>query len=226
MSSTEATATAMGVSCRGLRFTWPGVGDGPPFVLAVDDLDVACGEALALVGPSGAGKSTLLGLLAGSLQPAAGTISVAGAALDTLDGRALRAHRLRHVGELQQDAPLVPYLTAAENVGLPLRLLGRDRAPASDLLAVLGLSGRAHHRPAALSVGERRRVALAQALVQRPRVVLADEPLAGLDAGSADRVLALLLDSEWTRGSAVVVVSHRSEVLARVTRRQAVGGSP
>jgi len=225
MTSTEATSPAMGVSCRDLRFTWPGIGEGAPFELRVDALDVASGEALALVGPSGAGKSTLLGLLSGSLSPAAGSISVAGADLGSLDARALRAHRLRHVGELQQDAPLVPYLTAAENVGLPLRLLGRDRAPVSDLLGVLGLSGRAHHRPAALSVGERRRVALAQALVQRPRVVLVDEPLAGLDAGSADRVLALLLDSGWTRDSAVVVVSHRAEVLARVSRRQAVGRS-
>lgn len=192
-----------------LRFSWPEEPGLAPFHLGSAPWRLGPGEAAWLRGPSGAGKSTLLGLLAGRLLPEAGEVRVAGRAWGALGSAERRAWRLRQVGQLLQEAPTVPYLDARANVALPLRLAGiRDEAVVDELIEAVGLGSRARHRPAALSVGERRRLALARALVTGAPLVLADEPTAGLDAPRAREVLDLLFRRTVERGGALVVVSH------------------
>ena len=173
-------------------------------------LDVADGEFCAVTGPSGSGKSTLLGLLAGLDAPSAGAITVAGVDITRLDEDALAVFRRDTIGYVFQSYHLIPTLTAAENVAVPLELAGRPRALASAraLLAEVGLKERVHHYPAQLSGGEQQRVALARAVALRPALLLADEPTGNLDSATGAHIIDVLLTLRRDRASTLVLVTH------------------
>jgi len=178
---------------------------------------VPAGASCAVVGPSGSGKTTLLGLAAGLDRPTRGTVRLAGTDLAPLDEDARAALRARSVGFVFQNFRLLPTLTAAENVALPLELRGDAgaRRAALELLDRVGLADRAGHHPTQLSGGEQQRVALARAFAGRPAVLFADEPTGNLDAETGARVEALLFDLNREAGTALVVVTHDSDLAAR-----------
>ncbi|MDB5058843.1 MAG: putative superfamily (atp&) transport protein [Chloroflexi bacterium] len=178
------------------------------------------GEFVAVLGRSGSGKSTLLNLLGGLDLPSAGKVWVAGRDITRLDERARAALRLRQIGYVYQDGNLLPYLTAQENVELPIRLAGgQDSAKrAEELLAALGVRHRQHHRPSALSGGERQRVAVACALANIPALLLADEITGELDSASAEGVLAVLSEVRQQFGTTMLAVTHNAVVAAEADR--------
>jgi lipoprotein-releasing system ATP-binding protein len=187
-------------------------------VLRGVDLAVAAGESVSIRGESGSGKSTLLNLLSGLDAPDAGELRWEGSAapLDPV-------RRGRLLGLVFQAFYLVPELDAEANVLLAARLLGKIGAPererARELLRRVGLAERAHHTPAKLSGGERQRVAIARALMNRPKLILADEPTGNLDEGSGDAIIDLLLSLGREEGCALVLVTHNAVHAARCARR-------
>jgi len=217
---TETGSGAPIVRAKGLRKEY---GSGEGLVRAVDevDLDVAPGEALAIMGPSGCGKSTLLHLLGGLDRPSAGELWLGGRQIDKLSERGLAQFRRDDVGIVFQAFHLMDELTAQENVELPALLAGRSprqaRRRARELLDQVGLSDRAGHLPSALSGGQRQRVAIARSLANDPQIVLADEPTGNLDSTSTLEVLRLF-ESLRTAGLTVVVVTH-DERIAATTKR-------
>jgi ABC-type lipoprotein export system ATPase subunit len=189
------------------------------------DLLVRAGELTAVVGASGSGKSTLLGILAGLDTPTAGSATVAGCDLLTMDARTRLRYRRETVGFVWQRTSrnLLPYLTAEQNVVLPMRLRGvpgrRARvARARELLGVLGLERGADRRPDQLSGGEQQRVALAVALANEPAVVLADEPTGELDSVTGAEVFAALRTANTELGATILVVTHDRAVASEVSR--------
>jgi putative ABC transport system ATP-binding protein len=198
-------------------------GRGPRgVVLEGLDLVVPRGEFLAVRGESGIGKSTLLNLVAGLDRPDAGTVRVAGTSLDGLDDDALTLLRRERIGFVFQAFHVLPYLTVAANVALPLALLGRhDRtadARVHEMLGAVGLDDRAASLPRELSGGELQRIAIARALVHRPAVVLADEPTGNLDPRSAAHVIALLRAAVKDAGATTVLVTHSPTAAAAADR--------
>ena len=179
---------------------------GERAVLDRVSLSVADREVVALLGPSGSGKSTLLRVVAGLLVPDGGTVSV-----DGIDVTALPAHR-RQVGLVFQDEQLFPHMTVAANVGFGLRMQGADRrqvaARVDELLALVGLPGFGDRAVGRLSGGEAKRVALARSLAPRPRVLLLDEPLTGLDRELHDRLTGDLADLLRATGTTALLVTH------------------
>jgi putative ABC transport system ATP-binding protein len=171
-------------------------GRGPRPVFAGVDLDLAAGEYVAVMGESGIGKSSLLNLIAGLDHPDSGSIRLDGIELTTLDDDALTTLRRQRMGFVFQAFHVLPYLTVAQNVALPLSLLGRSaddtERDVTAILAAVGLADRPSSMPRELSGGELQRVAIARALVHRPRLVLADEPTGNLDPDNAQQVLTLL----------------------------------
>jgi putative ABC transport system ATP-binding protein len=186
--------------------------------------DVGASEFLAVTGPSGSGKSTLLGLIAGLDQPTSGSVHVDGVDVTSLDEDALARFRLATIGYVFQSFHLIPTLTAAENVAVPLDLAGtRDAlAEARRLLGTVGLGARAHHYPAQLSGGEQQRVALARAVALNPRVLLADEPTGNLDTGTGAEIIELLLALRRERGATLVMVTHDPAVARHADREIAL----
>ena len=184
-------------------------------------LEIARGEYAAIVGPSGCGKSTLLHLVGVVDQPTSGTVTIAGERVDRMRDADATRFRLRNIGFVFQRFYLMPALTAAENVELPMGEAGVKkpvrRSRALDLLDYVGLRGRAGHRPYQLSGGEQQRVAIARALANDPALLLADEPTGELDAATGADVIALLgrLNAD---GTTVLVVTH-DEHLAAAARR-------
>lgn len=182
------------------------------FALRLSRWEVAERARVAVVGPSGCGKSTLLALLSGELAPTSGTVEVDGVPLHRLGAAERAAWRVRRVGLVFQDFPLVDALDAVENVLLPyrlhpaLRLDAEVRERADGLLEELGLGDKRRRRPGQLSQGERQRVAVARALVTRPALLLADEPTTGLDARATEAVMALL--GSAARDTTLVLVTH------------------
>jgi putative ABC transport system ATP-binding protein len=177
------------------------------------DLSVERGEFIAVRGPSGSGKSTLLLTLGGMVRPTAGQVSVSNTELYGMSGGARARFRAEHVGFIFQMFHLIPYLSVLENVLLPTRLAAvkQDRSRAAELLERFGMSGRLHHRPGELSTGERQRTAIARALVNQPKLVLADEPTGNLDPDTGAEILAYL--TEFHRGGGtVLIVTHESWV--------------
>jgi putative ABC transport system ATP-binding protein len=187
-------------------------------------LDVARGECVAITGPSGSGKSTLLGLVAGLDTPTSGSIEVDDVALGGLDEDALARFRRDRIGFVFQSYHLIPTLTAAENVAIPLELAGvadaRTRARA--LLDAVGLRERGHHYPVQLSGGEQQRVALARAVAREPGLLLADEPTGNLDSATGEAIIALLLALNRDRGSTLVLVTHDPALAAHADRQIAL----
>jgi ABC-type lipoprotein export system ATPase subunit len=189
---------------------------------AVDRLDIAPGEQVALVGRSGTGKTTLLHILAGILRPDCGEVEVAGARLDQLGESARDRHRGRHIGMVYQTFNLLQPFTAMENVLLGA-LFGRGaggdaRGRAESLLQKVGLGERMHHRPRELSVGQVQRVAICRALVNDPDLVLMDEPLGNQDKATGGQVLDLLLQIARDGNKTVVMVTHDPESATRMQR--------
>jgi putative ABC transport system ATP-binding protein len=217
---TETDSGTPIVRAKGLRKEY-GRGDG--LVRAVDevDLEVAPGEALAIMGPSGCGKSTLLHLLGGLDRPSAGELCMAGRQLDRLSERGLAQFRRHDVGFVFQAFHLMDELTAQENVELPALLAGRSprqaRRRARELLDQVGLADRAGHLPSALSGGQRQRVAIARALANEPQIVLADEPTGNLDSTATLEVLRLF-EGLHSAGITLVVVTHDDRIAATADR--------
>jgi putative ABC transport system ATP-binding protein len=201
---------------------------GTTMVPALRDvsLDVAGAELVALSGPSGSGKSTLLNVIGCLDRPDDGEVWLAGRSTSTLSSRTLAGLRLGHLGFVFQSFNLVPVLTAFENVEYPLLLAGVRAAESRDrvtsVLTRVGLSAKMHRRPDELSGGERQRVAIARALVNRPVLVLADEPTANLDSATSDAVLDLVHELRDQYDVAFLVASHDPRVLARMDRVVAI----
>ena len=185
-------------------------------------LDVAPGEIVAVMGESGVGKSTLLNLIAGLDRADRGRIAIDGVALEALDDDGRTRLRRDRIGFVFQAFHILPHLTLAQNVALPLVLQNADPAEATArataLLGSVGLDGRADGRPSELSGGELQRVALARALVHRPALVLADEPTGNLDEKTADKVLEQFLMLVRGTGSAALIATHNERLAARMDR--------
>jgi putative ABC transport system ATP-binding protein len=198
-------------------------GRGEGVVHAVDDVDleVGRGESVVIAGPSGCGKSTLLQILGGLDLPTAGEVWLGDRRTDRLSERARARLRRDRVGFVFQEFHLMEELTAVENVELPALLAGTSagaaRSRASELLGRVGLDHRARHLPSALSGGQRQRVAVARALVNRPDVLLADEPTGNLDSASTTEVLRLLQELR-AEGQTLVIVSHDARTAATADR--------
>ena len=191
-------------------------------VLQGVNLDIPAGDYLALMGPSGSGKTTLLNLIGGLDTPTEGSIEVAGDRIDKLSGGKLSAWRARHIGFVFQLYNLLPVLTAARNVELPLLLtkLGKaDRQKrVSVALSVVGLGDRMHHYPRQLSGGQEQRVGIARAIVTDPTLLLCDEPTGDLDRKSGDEILDLLQALNRDHGKTIVMVTHDPHAAARAKR--------
>jgi lipoprotein-releasing system ATP-binding protein len=196
---------------------------GPLRVLSDVNLTLKSGDSVSIVGPSGSGKSTLLYILGALEPPTSGTVWLNGKNPYALDDRGLAAFRNLQVGFVFQDHHLLPQCTVLENVLIPtLMCAGPGGSPlqrARDLLDRVGLGPRMHHRPHQLSGGEKQRVALARALVQRPQLVLCDEPTGNLDHESADAVASLLMALHETQPTILVVVTHNLDLAQRFGAR-------
>lgn len=197
-------------------------GAGGIRVLDAIDLVIAKGERVAITGPSGSGKSTLLNVLCGLDVPTSGRVLFEGDDLVAMDDDARTRLRRQKIGMIFQTFNLMPTLSAAENVALPLRLRGDSassaNAAANQLLVRVGLEHRLANRPDEMSGGERQRVAIARSLVIGPSILLADEPTGNLDSATGDEILALLDDLHQESGTTIVLVTHNEHAAARCER--------
>ena len=191
-------------------------------VLKGIDLHIAQGEVVSIVGPSGAGKTTLLQIIGTLDRPDTGTVCVDGIDVTTLSQKKLSDFRNKHLGFVFQFHQLLPEFTAIENIMIPAYIAGRStkdaKARAEELLAFMGLSDRAKHKPNELSGGEKQRVAVARALVNNPKVILADEPSGSLDTKNKEELHQLFFDLRDKFGQTFVIVTH-DEQLATLTDR-------
>lgn len=185
------------------------------------EMRVSPGEFVAIMGRSGAGKSTLLNLIGGLATPSAGKVIIHGQDIARMNEDERAAYRCKTIGIVYQTDNLIPFLTALENVMLPMQLAGRHDAAtrAVALLKEVGLAERITHRPAQLSGGERQRVAIAVALANGPSLLLADELTGELDSATADKVMALLMQLNATHKLTLVVVTHNKSVAAYARRQ-------
>jgi putative ABC transport system ATP-binding protein len=196
-------------------------GDTPVFSHV--DLSVAAGEFVAVLGESGVGKSTLLNCIAGLDSVASGSVRIAGTPLTELPEPAQARFRREHLGFVFQAFHVLPHLTVAQNIALPLMLLGGSSTAVQgqrvdEALAAVGLEGYAARLPQTLSGGQLQRVAIARALVHRPRLILADEPTGNLDPVTAERVLGVLVEQVRAHGAACVLVTHSRAAAAHADR--------
>ncbi|HEV3220785.1 MAG TPA: ABC transporter ATP-binding protein [Candidatus Acidoferrales bacterium] len=199
---------------------------GQETIRAVDgvSIEIARGEFVAMLGSSGSGKSTLLNLLAGLDRPTSGAIFALGRNLAEMTGDELAQHRSRTVGMVFQSFNLMPKMTLEENVELPLRLAEVERAerPARvrEALEHVGLGARFLHHPAELSGGEQQRAALARALVNRPTILLADEPTGNLDSKTGEEIMNFIQQFNSAMGMTVVMVTHEARLAEKYARRR------
>ncbi|KGM10089.1 ABC transporter ATP-binding protein [Cellulomonas bogoriensis] len=221
MTTTQTSRDAPLLVADGLHLTY-----GPTTALDSASLHVRAGESIALMGPSGSGKSTLLHCLAGILKPEAGRVLYGGRDLTAMPDAERSTLRRTEFGFVFQFGQLVPELTCEENVALPLRLAGVGRVEARDAarewLTRLEVPDVAGKRPGQASGGQGQRVAVARALVTRPRVVFADEPTGALDSLNGERVMQLLTAAARDTGAAVVLVTHEARVAAYADREAVV----
>ena len=193
-------------------------------VLRGVDLEIEAGDSVAILGPSGSGKSTLLNILGTLEPPTSGRVLWGGRDLAEFDEAALARHRNRAIGFVFQKHHLLPQCTALENVLVPtlaapgVRDIAAERARAQSLLVRVGLAQRAGHKPAQLSGGECQRVAVVRALIQSPRLLLADEPTGSLDSASAESLIELLVELRAAEGLTLVLVTHARPLAQRMRR--------
>ena len=198
---------------------------GHSTIRAVDGVTLAVkkGEFAALLGTSGSGKSTLMNLIAGLDHPTSGSIFVEGQNLSTFKREQLAQYRRHTVGMVFQSFNLVPTMTLTENVELPMRFAEVDRGDrktrVQQALEQVGLSGRLEHRPSEMSGGEQQRAALARALVNRPKLLLADEPTGNLDSKTGTEIMDLIRDLNRTLGMTVIMVTHERALAERYATR-------
>lgn len=208
----SATVQAgIGVTCRNVIKDY-GSGNALVHALRGINLDIAPGELTLLVGPSGCGKTTLISLLAGTLDATGGDVSVLGIDLKKLSKREKAAFRAKNVGFVFQQFNLLPALTAAENVAVPLVINGQSKAAAvsraREVLIAVGLGERTESLPSQLSGGQQQRVAIARALVHQPRLLVADEPTSAIDARTGEAIMALIRQVALQPDRVAVVVTH------------------
>jgi len=213
--------TAAVIELEQVRKSFATPGGGRTDVLDVPGFRLAAGEQCALEGKSGSGKSTLLNVIAGILRADSGRVVIAGVDITRLDEARRDRLRADALGLVFQQFNLLPGFTALENVLVAMSFgSGRaDRGRATELLAAVGLADRLHHRPAQLSTGQQQRVAVARALANRPRAVLADEPTASVDAAHQQQVIDLLRDTCTAQNVALLLVTHAPEVARQFPRR-------
>jgi len=198
---------------------------GTSVVRAVDgiSLEVAAGDFVALLGPSGSGKSSLLNLIAGLDRPTAGAVEIHGKNLAGLSRDELAGYRLRTAGMVFQSFNLIPTMTVLENVELPMRFAEVERGErlrlAREALARVGLTPRLEHRPSELSGGEQQRAAIARALINHPRLLLADEPTGNLDSRTGSEIMGLIAECRASLGMTVIMVTHERALAERYARR-------
>ena len=203
---------------------------GESVIRAVNDvsLTIPSGEFLALLGSSGSGKSTLLNLIAGLDRPSTGAVIAQGNDLSKMSSLALARYRRQTVGMVFQSFNLLPRMTLEGNVELPLRLAEVDRSERAtrvrEALQRVGLEKRIGHRPSELSGGEQQRTAVARALVNRPKILLADEPTGNLDSATGEAILTLLREIQKNPGMTIVMVTHERILAERFADRLAVMG--
>ena len=202
---------------------FPSAENGEPLrVLRGLSLEIGPGESIAIVGPSGCGKSTLLNIIGTLDQPTTGKVTLDGQDLNTLDGNALAALRNREIGFIFQSHHLLPQCTVMENVLVPT--LAHGQATATDeergrrLLERVDLGDRLAHRPGQLSGGERQRVAVVRALINQPKLLLADEPTGALDQATADKLGQLLVDLNQEENVTLITVTHSADLANRMAR--------
>lgn len=198
-----------------------GAGASRTTVLRGVTFELARGETASLIGASGSGKSTLLSVLAGLTLPESGEVVFDGQGTTSLDDRARARLRANRIGVVMQSGNLIPFLTAAENVEMAIKLGGdgRPRGHARQLLGEVGLGHRVDHRPRRLSGGEAQRVAVAMALANEPALLLADEVTGELDSASAARVMQTIFDASRDHGLAVLYVTHNPELAVRAMHK-------
>jgi putative ABC transport system ATP-binding protein len=209
------------IAITGLEFRYPG---SSGFSISIPQLEIAAAEHAAVVGPSGSGKTTLLNLLAGTLRPDSGSISIGGTDINRLDESARRKFRIGDVGQVFQAFELLDYLKVKENILLTHYIdasvgsakLQNQRV--NELLACVGLEGKADAYPAELSQGERQRVAVCRAMLNRPALLLADEPTGNLDQENKQKVVRVLIDQAQSEGSTLLMVTHDHALLGSFSR--------
>src|SRR3954452_5735000 len=211
-TSSRATANATSTSAAravGVSKTY-GAGDAAAYALDNVSATMHAGQFTAIMGPSGSGKSTLLHVMAGLDRPTSGQVYVGGSHLTTLNDKKLNFLRRDEIGFIFQSFNLLPTLTPAENIELPIRIAGRkpDALWVRSIVDLVGLGDRLRHRPAELSGGQQQRVAAARALAGRPQIVFADEPTGALDSKSGAELLGFLQGAVRSGGQTVVMVTH------------------
>jgi ABC-type lipoprotein export system ATPase subunit len=225
MTGATATISANGGSAIQLQQLCRHYRMGETLIRAVDgvSLSVRAGEFVALLGSSGSGKSSVLNLIAGLDRPTAGSVVVHGRDLAKMSREELAHYRLHTVGMVFQSFNLIPSMTVAENVELPMRFAEVDRGKrdglAREALTRVGLQARMHHRPSELSGGEQQRAALARALINRPQLLLADEPTGNLDSHTGTEIMNMLRDFNRQLGMTVVMVTHERALAERYAQR-------
>jgi putative ABC transport system ATP-binding protein len=202
------------INISGLAFRYPGE---QAFEMTISDLRIASGECAAIVGPSGSGKTTLLSLVAGIQVPQKGEIQVGETRVNDLDESDRRAFRIQEVGQVFQAFELLEYLSVIENVLLGSiidpNIVKDARERAADLLVSVGLSHKTHSKPAQLSHGERQRVAVCRAMLNEPKLLLADEPTGNLDQSNKQKVVDLLIKQAKQHRSTLLMVTHDNSLL-------------
>lgn len=198
-------------------------GSGESLVKALDDVSVSVesGQFAAIIGTSGSGKSTLLNLLGGLDTPTSGNVQVEDKNLETLTEEQLTVFRRRRIGFIFQNYNLIPYLTAYENIVLPVRLDGRseDKIFLEEIVHFLALDGKLSNYPSHLSGGQQQRVAIARALVSKPAIILADEPTGNLDSRTGEKVIDLLKLTSRKFSQTIVMITHNPEIAKKADVR-------
>lgn len=209
------------ISVKGLRKEYP-MGEETVVALKHIDLEIEKGQIVCIFGTSGSGKSTLLNQLAGLEKPTAGTVTIGGVPVDRLSENALAVFRQKHLGFVFQSYNLLPTMTAAENVALPLAFRGipkaRRQKAAEEMLAMVGLADRKDHYPAQMSGGQQQRVGIARAFIAKPAVVYADEPTGNLDSKTTIEVMEMIRQFARKFHQTIIMVSHDAEMAAYADR--------